>query len=56
MPVPKNEADSSHTIVWSVDNKNITDNNIENYVYSNISYFEKKLATKIEVNSEILNF
>ena len=56
MPVPKNKADSSHTIVWSVDNKNITDNNIENYVYSNISYFEKKLATKIEVNSEILNF
>ena len=56
MPVPKNEADSSHTIVWSVDNKNITDNNIENYVYSNISYFEKKLSTKIEVNSEILNF
>jgi len=56
MPVPANDNDSTHTIVWSVDNKKLEDNDIKDFVASNISFFEQKLSTKIDINSSILSF
>ena len=56
MPVPANDNDSTHTIVWSVDNKKLGDNDIKDFVASNISFFEQKLSTKIDINSSILSF
>ena len=56
MPVPANNNDSTHTIVWSVDNKKLKDNDIKDFVASNISFFEQKLSTKIDINSSILSF
>ena len=56
MPVPANDNDSTHTIVWSVDNKKLKDNDIKDFVASNISFFEQKLSTKIDINSSILSF
>ena len=56
MPVPANDNDSTHTIVWSVDNKKLKDNVIKDFVASNISFFEQKLSTKIDINSSILSF
>ncbi len=56
MPLPKNHNKSTHTIVWSVDNENLHDIEIKDYVKNNISYFEKKLSTRIKINSSILTF
>ena len=51
MPLPENNDKSTHTIVWSVDNENLRDIEIKDYVKNNISYFEQKLSTKIDINS-----
>tara|TARA_A100000164_G_scaffold230575_1_gene204580 strand:- start:452 stop:1609 length:1158 start_codon:yes stop_codon:yes gene_type:complete len=56
MPLPKNHNKSTHTIVWSVDNENLYDIDIKDYVKNNISYFEQKLSTRIKINSSILTF
>ena len=56
MPLPENDSKSTHTIVWSVDNENLRDIEIKDYVKNNISYFEQKLSTKIDINSSILTF
>ena len=32
MPLPKNDNKSTHTIVWSVDNENLRDIEIKDYV------------------------
>ena len=56
MPLPKNHNKSTHTIVWSVDNENLHDIDIKDYVKNNISYFEQKLSTRIKINSSILTF
>lgn len=56
MPLPSKTHESSHTIVWSVDNERFQDQEIEEYVQENISYFEKKLSAKINVNSNIVSF
>ena len=56
MPVPFNELGSTHTVVWSVDNERLDESDIKSYVAENISYFEKKLASDIEVNSDVLSF
>ena len=56
MPLPDNDSKSTHTIVWSVDNENLRDIEIKDYVKNNISYFEQKLSTKIDINSSILTF
>ena len=56
MPLPENDDKSTHTIVWSVDNENLRDIEIKDYVKNNISYFEQKLSTKININSSILTF
>ena len=56
MPLPENDSKSTHTIVWSVDNENLRDIEIKDYVKNNISYFEQKLSTKIDINSSTLTF
>ena len=56
MPLPLNDKQSTHTIVWSVDNKNLLDSSIEDYVNDNIAYFEQKLSTLIKIDSAILSF
>ncbi len=56
MPIPSSDNGSTHTIVWSVDNEKLEDTNIKDYVALNISYFEQKLSTKIDINSSILSF
>jgi len=56
MPLPLNDKQSTHTIVWSVDNKNLLDGSIEDYVNDNIAYFEQKLSIFIKIDSAILSF
>ena len=56
MPIPKDKDESSHTIVWSIDNEKLANIEIEEYIKKNLSYFEKKLSCNIKVSSNILNF
>ena len=56
MPLPSSNDQSFYTIVWSVDNLQIEEQSIENFIKENISYFEKKLKANIKVNSDILSF
>ena len=56
MPLPLTTEESTHTIVWSVDNKRLQDQEIKEYVQKNISYFERKLKTEITLNSDIISF
>ena len=56
MPLPSTPNESTHTVVWSVDNSKLQDQNISEYVKKYISYFEKKLQTEIILNSNIISF
>ena len=56
MPLPSTTSESTHTVVWSVDNSKLQDQNISEYVKKYISYFEKKLQTEIILNSNIISF
>ena len=56
MPLPSSTDQSFYTIVWSVDNLQIEEQSIEDFIKENISYFEKKLKANIKVNSDILSF
>ena len=56
MPLPSNTSESTHTVVWSVDNSKLQDQNISEYVKKYISYFEKKLQTEIILNSNVISF
>ena len=56
MPLPSSTDQSFYTIVWSVDNMQIEEQSIEDFIKENISYFEKKLKANIKVNSDILSF
>ena len=56
MPLPLTPNESTHTVVWSVDNSKLQDQNISEYVKKYISYFEKKLQTEIILNSNIISF
>ncbi|URQ69650.1 FAD-dependent monooxygenase [SAR86 cluster bacterium] len=53
MPSPK---DNNMTVVWSVKNRDLEKKDYTDYVNENLSYFEKKLNTKLEITSSILNF
>ena len=53
MPSPK---DNNMTVVWSVKNTDLEKKDSADYVNENLSYFEKKLNTKLEITSSILNF
>ena len=56
MPLPPSPEELTHTIVWSVDHMRIKENNIEDFVKKNISYFERKLNAEINIHSNILSF
>ena len=56
MPVASNEQGSTHTVVWSVDDKRLGELDTKAYIDENISYFEQKLVSDIKINSEILSF
>ena len=56
MPLPSSTDQSFYTIVWSVDNMQIEEQSIEDFIKENISYFEKKLKANIKINSDILSF
>ena len=56
MPLPSSTVQSFYTIVWSVDNMQIEEQSIEDFIKENISYFEKKLKANIKINSDILSF
>ena len=56
MPLPSSTDQSFYTIVWSVDNLQIAEQSIKDFIKENISYFEKKLKVNIKVNSDILSF
>ena len=57
MPSPLGDQKSTHTVVWSIENKNIQDEtSIEEYAKKNLSYFEQKLNIKIDVCSKFLSF
>ena len=53
MPSPK---DNNMTVVWSVKNTDLEKKDSTDYVNENLSYFENKLNTKLEITSSILNF
>jgi len=57
MPVPKNNSDSTHTIVWSIENNKLNNvKTVESYVKENISYFEEKLNIEFEICSNLMTF
>ena len=56
MPLPETTSGATHTIVWSIDNKKLEGENVEDYINKNISYFENKLNTEIKIHSKILSF
>ena len=56
MPLPETMGGAMHTIVWSIDNKKLEGENVEDYINKNISYFENKLNTEIKIHSKILSF
>lgn len=57
MPMPDREVkDNRCTIVWSVSNKNLEALSINDFVESNLSFFESKLGIKMKIDSELLHF
>ena len=57
MPMPDRESiDNRCTIVWSVNNKNLEGLSINDFVSSNLSFFESKLGIKLKIDSQLLNF
>jgi 2-octaprenylphenol hydroxylase len=57
MPMPDRESmDNRCTIVWSVDNINLEGLSINDFVSSNLSFFESKLGIKLKIDSQLLNF
>jgi len=56
MPLPESDNGPTHTVVWSVDNKKLEGQNIEDYISKNITYFGNKLNTEIIIYSKALSF
>ena len=57
MPMPKkNSIKNRHTVVWSINNSELKDISIENYVKNNLPYFESKLSLSMSIDSESLSF
>ena len=53
MPSP---IESTHTVVWSIDNSLLKNISIRDFVNENLSYFEKKLGHKMQISSKLLSF
>ena len=57
MPMPKKDPDQNRwTIVWSVSDSELKNQEVSSYVEDNLSYFESKLGINMTVSSEILSF
>jgi ubiquinone biosynthesis UbiH/UbiF/VisC/COQ6 family hydroxylase len=57
MPMPKKDPiKNRHTVVWSINNSELKDISIENYVKNNLPYFESKLSLSMSIDSESLSF
>ena len=57
MPMPKKDSiKNRHTVVWSINNSELKDISIENYVKNNLPYFESKLSLSMSIDSESLSF
>ena len=56
MPCPLQENGSSHSIVWSVNNEILEKYEINQFIKDNLTYFEKKIGARINIQSEILSF
>ena len=57
MPMPKKDSiKNRHTVVWSINNSELKDISIENYVKNNLPYFESKLGLSMSIDSESLSF
>jgi 2-octaprenylphenol hydroxylase len=54
MPMPNNN--NKHTVVWSINDSEIKDTEINDYVNDHLSYFESKLNLNMFIESKILNF
>lgn len=54
MPMPDNN--NKHTVVWSINDSEIKDTEINDYVNDYLSYFESKLNLNMSIESKILNF
>ena len=54
MPMPNNN--NKHTVVWSINDSEIKDTDINDYVDNYLSYFESKLNLNMSIESKILNF
>ena len=56
MPCPDKKNGPTHTIVWSVNNEILDKYEVNQFLKDYLGYFEKKLGTKIIIQSEVLNF
>ena len=57
MPMPKKDPDQNRsTIVWSVSDSELKNQEVSSYVEDNLCYFESKLGINMTVSSEILSF
>jgi ubiquinone biosynthesis UbiH/UbiF/VisC/COQ6 family hydroxylase len=57
MPMPKKDSiKNRHTVVWSINNSELKDISIENYVKNNLPYFESKLSLSMSIDSQSLSF
>jgi 2-octaprenylphenol hydroxylase len=54
MPMPNDN--NKHTVVWSINDSEIKDTEINDYVNDHLSYFESKLNLNMFIESKILNF
>lgn len=57
MPMPKKDPDQNRwTIVWSVSDSELKNQEVSSYVEDNLCYFESKLGINMTVSSEVLSF
>ena len=57
MPMPKKDPDQNRwTIVWSVSDSELKNQEVSSYVEDNLCFFESKLGINMTVSSEILSF
>ncbi len=57
MPMPKKDSTKNrYTVVWSINNSELENISIENYVKNNLPYFESKLSLSMAIGSECLSF
>ena len=57
MPMPKKDSITNrYTVVWSIKNSELNNQDAMDYIKDNLSYFESKLKVSLALDSEILQF